>query len=143
MSNINSEDINIKTEVEAKPQEIEEVKDSGIEPDKKDPNTTGQSKREFRDGGMREWSWSNLPLTDEPLWNVGRKVLGLSDSEAGQYQNEIGDVMKLVMEILQSDDEFEIAKFLRKELRFTPSNGNRIYNLMHNLIALRKEQDDK
>lgn len=147
MSNINPENIvqpktsNVPTPVKEYVEPVEE-KGSGIEPDKKEFNTDGQTKRKFRDGSIREWNW-NLPLTDEPMWIVGRKTLGLSDSEASQYQNEIADIMKLTMEILQDDDEFEVIKFLRKELRFTPNSGNRLFNLLHNLIAYRKELDDE
>lgn len=139
MPNINPEHTTVE-----KPQEVEEAKTEpkGLEPEPKNPNTVGQTKREFRDGGYRSWDWQ-LPLADEPMWQLGRKVLGLSDGEASQYQNEIADVMKLIMEYLQSDDEMEVAKFLRRELRFTPNSGNRIFNLLHNMVELRKEQDDE
>ena len=141
-----------KPNVGAQPTKVVEPKEpvyddgsSPLQPEKKDPNTKVSALKgtKLRDGGRREWSWSNLPLSEEPMWQIGRKVLGLDDSQAIQNQNEIADIMKLTLEELQTEDPIEIGKFLRRELRYTPTAGNRLYNLLHNLVSLRKEKDNE
>lgn len=118
-------------------------KGSGIEPEKKNPNTEVHElkRKTFRDGSFREWEWQ-LPLTDEPLWQLGRKALSLDDSEAMQNQNDIGDIVKMAIEYLQSDDPEKVYTLIRRELRHTPALGNRVFNLKRNFELLMEEEED-
>ena len=143
MDNINPEH-RVEPKGGTKPQEVEEPKGSGIEPEPKNPNTEVHDLKRsvFKDGGFYQWEWT-LPLTDEPLWQLGRKALNLSDSEASQYQNEIGDIIKMAVEWLQDDDPDKVYRLIRKELRFTPNLGNKVYNLKRNFeIMWRKAEDE-
>lgn len=121
----------------------EKVEDKAVEETKKEETPQEENKTEspkrFKDGSYRAWEWTQSDLTQEPLWNVGKDVLGLTDEQSTSFINEIGDITKLAIEYLQDDNPKEVYKLLAKVLRRTPQAGNQIVSLLRELQIMSEE----
>lgn len=98
----------------------------------------------FADGSYKEFVFIG-EIPENPEFKAVARDMGIDpvSSEAKSYQNEIADITKMVYEWLQTDDSIQISRFIRQQLRRTPSNGSRILNLKRQLQLLIEDQKGK
>lgn len=99
-----------------------------------------QTQRSFlADGGFREFILPPV-VSDDPTFQFVRKSLGLNESEAGTFREEVAWITKKACEWIQTDDPYQLNKFVKSLTKFLPANGSRIHNIK---VALAKLYEDE